>query len=195
LHAYLAIIAGFHTIVLGLVSHAEPRYAFPAVSLLALLGADTLVRAYDRLRPVGRRIGLVAAIVAAFATGTYNVNKARSRLYLPTTRGYEVLRLAGSLIRDRDDSNGCTILGQWVPHLTWFSTCATFSFDNWAREQRRAAEQGTPLYLVRVKRQRPGSEQFLEHFVGEDWQKLRSFDTARGLEAADVYVITLRNGP
>jgi 4-amino-4-deoxy-L-arabinose transferase-like glycosyltransferase len=194
LHACLAIIAGFHIIVLGLVSHAERRFAFLAVALLVLLGADALIRAYDRLRPLGRRSGVLVVIAVGLGTATYNGLKARNRLYLPNW-GYEVLRGAGSLIRESNGNNGCTILGQWLPHLTWYSACATFPFDRWAEKQQWAEEQGAPLYLVRVKRHRPGSEQFPEHFVAEEWQPLRSFDNGRGLESADVYRLAPRDGP
>jgi hypothetical protein len=118
----IALVAGATFVILGLFSHAEPRYAFLVVSLLVVLGVAGAVGRARRLAQLPQRIAAIAAaaLVAGCGVGclVYAITSAVSR----SRSAYATVRLAEIVRRDAG-GRPCVIVAVRVPQLVYYSGC------------------------------------------------------------------------
>lgn len=145
--AFLWVVAIPSIIVIALITEAQVRYVFFGVTLLAILGVDTIRNAVERCPPRARR---VIAVCAAAAIATvwgvvmhgqlrYGANRAASA-DAPTFA-------AAAAIRADAAGRRCEVLGQHDPQLEWHSGC---------RAAQVVAYPGPGVWLYVVRDWTPG---------------------------------------
>ncbi len=113
--AFLAIVALGQIIVLGLESHAQPRYVFVATALLVVLGVDALLR---YLPQASRRLGPGLVALAWLGMAIAVVPLAR---YLTRQRG--PLSRAAAAVSTDVAGRPCVIAARDAPELIWATGC------------------------------------------------------------------------
>lgn len=112
---FVALVALGQLITIGLQSHAQPRYVFPAVALLTVLGVAALRRlARPRFTPVA-----LFAVTAAWLGATLASVVAHRE-----AAGYRtaITAAAGAIVTHRAHP-ACAVLGGTAPMLTWYTGC------------------------------------------------------------------------
>ena len=132
----LWLIAVSDIVVLGLISHAQPRYIFFGVTLLVILGVEQI------RRWVGpRRWGAVVAAVAVLASCLLMLRTQvmRSERKRETA---SAAYTAASVIRTDAHGRRCYVIGDAFAQLEWYSGCRGSS---WPWDEREETE---PVYVV-----------------------------------------------
>jgi hypothetical protein len=118
--AILMIIAS------GLFVHAEERYVFPSILLLALIGGHLVVETYRRtrgqIRPALLAVG-VLVIGGVFAINAVDAHEKFDDL----ARRRAVIEAAGNALRVAAGPD-CQAISTYVPQITWYSGCGTVGF-------------------------------------------------------------------
>ncbi len=112
---FLALVALGQIIVLGLESHAQPRYVFVATALLVVLGVDALLR---YLPEASRRLGPALIVLAWLGAAIAVVPLAH---YLTRQRG--PLWHAAAALRSDAAGKPCVIAARDAPELIWATRC------------------------------------------------------------------------
>lgn len=138
---FLAWVALGQLLLLGLQSHAQPRYVFAAVALLTVLGVEAVQRHARRARPAGPRLAL--ALVAATWLGCLIACVVRN------TRIAErrtTITLAAAAIRADVSGASCVAFSDTVHYiLEWYARCE--AVDS-AGKATAALEPGREHYFV-----------------------------------------------
>ncbi len=108
--AFLVAPAVVTMVVLGVSSHAEPRFVFFSVALLAVAGARVVAG-------VPARLAVVAGVVVATAGTVVTVAETRSAV----ARRAENVRIARAL--DAVAGEGCVAEADQVAPVAWYSGC------------------------------------------------------------------------
>lgn len=140
-------------IALGAFTHGEPRFLYLPLMLVLLTGARAVTLVWSLLRRSPRMtIGVAATVVfvAGFAAGALHMGRALDGI----TDSRDVL--VGASAAARLDANGqaCVVRSSYIPQITWYAECSTFSFT-------APLPQDRPAYLMLFengKRQPVGSE-------------------------------------
>ncbi len=117
------------TIFLGAFTHGEPRFVFMPIMALLLLGGQAVVALLLHLSTAPRRLaGLVLGLVifGAFVPGVGRMHNTTDAI----TSQFDVVVEAADAIRSDVGSGDCSIRSSYVPQLTWYSACATFTFTD-----------------------------------------------------------------
>lgn len=120
---YLAVPAIGQIVLLGLISHGEPRFVFYPVSLLLVMAGlgveDVRRRVSDEWFRVGVA-GFVVAVVTLFGLNSDRADRGAETLAESTV----VLEETASTVLAQS-GDGCGIVTTYTPQLTWFSGCQT----------------------------------------------------------------------
>jgi hypothetical protein len=112
---FLGVVAIGQVVMLGLQSHAQPRYVFVATILLVLLGLDGLARfAPARLRAFAPPLVFVAWLGVVVAVPFYTRFLANARAPITT---------AAHAIRADTAGRPCLVVAKAVTQLMWYSHC------------------------------------------------------------------------
>ena len=145
----------------GVFVHAEQRYVFVSIILLALVGSQAAVDAVSRLVVPLRRTALAASILVLLAVLGVNTVRAHTTFdRLERTR--DVIVAAGDVVNATTGGEDCTVMTSYVPQIAWYSRCAAVGFKLDALRNGGTA----PTYLLifeNGKRQPSGA--FLEEFI------------------------------
>jgi hypothetical protein len=118
----IALVAAATFLLLGVFSHAQPRYAFLVVSLLVILGVAGVVGVARRLPPIPQRIIVIAAaaLVAGCAIGgvAYAITSGPSR-----RRGPDVIIRLAEIVRRDAAGRPCVVVAVRTPQLLYYSGC------------------------------------------------------------------------
>jgi hypothetical protein len=115
-----AFVAFAQVIALGLLVHAEPRYIYVAIALLAVLGVEVLARLAERITIRARHASAVllgALLVVPVAAG------ARTHVRERAWRTH-VIQAAEEIRRDAA-GRPCLIVSRRFTQLMWYSGCAS----------------------------------------------------------------------
>jgi hypothetical protein len=111
------LVAVGHVVILGLMSHGQPRYIYVALSLLVVLGVD-LVRRVEA--PAWRRAASAAVAVAALGSFVGAVVAARH------SHGWlDPIAEAGAIIRRDAAGRSCHVVSRRFTQLMWYSGCGS----------------------------------------------------------------------
>lgn len=113
--AYLALVALGQILAIGLQSHAQPRYVFVAVAILAVVGVGTLGALVPR---ASWRLALGALAVAWLAGGWLVVRGNRH-----DTAHHAAFRAAGEAVRRDTGGRPCIVLATSLPQVLWYAGC------------------------------------------------------------------------
>lgn len=112
---FLAVVAIGQIVLLGVQSHAQPRYVYVAMVLLVLLGLDGLARfAPARLRAFSLPVVVTAWLGVAIAVPFYT-------RFLATARA--PLTAAATAIRADAAGRPCLVVAKAVTQLMWYTGC------------------------------------------------------------------------
>lgn len=112
---FLAIVALGQIVMLGVQSHAQPRYVYVATVLLVLLGLDGVARfAPARLRALALPVVIMAWIGVAVAVPFYTRFLANARAPLTA---------AAATIRADAAGRPCLVVAKVVTQLMWYTGC------------------------------------------------------------------------
>jgi len=117
------------TIFLGAFTHGEPRFVFMPIMALLLLGGQAVVTLLFHLSTAPRRVTalvLGVAIFGAFVPGVGRMHNTTAAI----TSQFDVVVGAADAIRSDVGGGDCSIRSSYVPQLTWYSACATFTFTD-----------------------------------------------------------------
>lgn len=149
-HLFLLGPAVLHILLLGIVSHGEPRFIFFPVMLLLVAGDGVVSRLLQALgaawRPIVAGIGLVV-----LASGFSFDAGRRVTGALRAVSSNEVVADAGRAIA-RHTGSSCAVLTSYAPQITWYSGCSTYVFDG-GPPGRLPAQDTFVLLFERGKRQ------------------------------------------
>jgi hypothetical protein len=113
---FLAAVALGQLVVIGVQSHAQPRYVFIAIALLVVLG---VARLRDVARPRAPRAAL-AAVAAAWLGAAITVASIHHRV----GRKRASITTAAATLRGHRTLPACVVIAGTGPQLTWYSGCA-----------------------------------------------------------------------
>jgi hypothetical protein len=130
--SYLVIVALAQIVSIGLTSHAQPRYVFAGVCILAIVGVAVIVtaraaivtahasgraaiRALPRAAP---RLALVALVLAYASSLRWNT-RANAKL----TGERASITAAADAIR-REGDTPCIVFASSLPQILWYSRCS-----------------------------------------------------------------------
>ena len=118
--AILMIIAS------GLFVHAEERYVFPAILLLAVIGGHLVVETYRR---AGGQIRAALLAVGALAiAGVFAITAVLAdQSFDDVAQRRAVIEAAGDALRVAAGPDGQAI-STYIPQITWYSGCGTVGF-------------------------------------------------------------------
>ena len=114
--AYLVAVAVAQIVIIGLQSHAQPRYVFVAVAILVVVGVGAISAVMPRASP---RITLVV-LAATWLWSTRWIVRTNTKL----TETRESIVAAADAIR-RDANGPCIVLATSLPQVLWYSGCRT----------------------------------------------------------------------
>jgi 4-amino-4-deoxy-L-arabinose transferase-like glycosyltransferase len=140
----LLVPAAAQIAVLGVTILPVGRYIYLAMILLIIAGCAGLVTAWSRLAN-GRRLvaWLGTGVLVAYLLGSVALVTGVAERGLSSTW----LRDGGRYIAAHS-SEGCSVLGSYLPQITWYSGCATYSFGDGTRADRDARLSGEDRWLV-----------------------------------------------
>lgn len=122
-------IAIVDILVLGIAAPSQPRYIFFPGAMLALMGADAVVRAARALTPQRLHKLLAAAaavtLLTMIALGTRLSFRRWERYHIPHR---VAVKEVGLLIKQRVSGEPCGVLSTALPQITWYSGCFTSTF-------------------------------------------------------------------
>ena len=154
---FLWIVAVFHTLTTGLLVHGEPRYIFFGVAVLALLGAkavsEGLVSKLHTPLIIGALVVMAVAYNRASESAVLRAEKSRAHLGM--------VKAAATWIRGDAKGKSCQVMTSYVPQLTWYSKCSTYTFNRKNPGSQAARLQAQRRYIVlfdRGKRQPQGAQ-------------------------------------
>ncbi|MGA7270845.1 MAG: hypothetical protein WB239_07215, partial [Acidimicrobiia bacterium] len=133
-----------HILILGTISHGEPRFLFFPVALLvtaAAVAADDLAR---RLSPLGYRIGLWATVIALVGMLGIGGTRYDRNAEAGAASTQILIDTADAVVSDAGGNGSCEITTSYQPQLTWYSECVTTPFRDLERDGPTAAHS----YLV-----------------------------------------------
>jgi 4-amino-4-deoxy-L-arabinose transferase-like glycosyltransferase len=151
--SFLTGVAISLTIALGVFTHGEPRFVFMPLMAILLVGGQALVQVASRLRRTPRLIlaSLLALVVGVvFAGSVERMSQGMDRI----TGSRDVIVEAADAVRIDVGQGDCFIRSSYVPQLTWYAVCATYTFS-------QPAPASDPAYLVLFengKRQPAGAD-------------------------------------
>jgi hypothetical protein len=123
----LIIPALLQILVLGVLSHGEPRFIFFPVFLITIAGVNGAILLSRRLRPAKKHalvaVGLLL-LVGGIAASTGSVRRSVEGRSLNN----ESVMVASELIEDRSDAASCGVLTSYLPQVTFYSGCETQGF-------------------------------------------------------------------
>jgi hypothetical protein len=114
---YLGLVAIITLVVLGLRSHAQPRYAFLVVALLVVVGASQLARLLAA-RPRAQLAAAIGIVVVAIGSVAWLVYTQRARVTAPA----QIAKL-GEAIRKDAGGRPCRLDAVRTPQLVYYSGC------------------------------------------------------------------------
>jgi hypothetical protein len=114
---YLGTIAIATLVLLGVRSHAQPRYAFFVVALLVVVGVAQLARVLAT-RPRVQLAAAIVLVVASSATVAWSAYARPARVALPSRTAK-----LGETIRDDARGRPCRIVSARYPQLAYYSGC------------------------------------------------------------------------
>lgn len=144
-------------VALGLISHAQPRYIFFGIALLAILGVEVLRRAIAERR--------IAAIVAGVAVALATVLVMRQQLHRADYRAETTTdtRRAAEVIRADAAGARCYVIGDQYTQLEHYSGCEASAWP-WD-------DQGTAkIYMVQKDQAAPRSWRGRRHVLVDEPQ-------------------------
>ncbi|MEA2024021.1 MAG: hypothetical protein U9N79_06980, partial [Actinomycetota bacterium] len=147
---FLSATALSFTIALGAFTHGEPRFIFIALMAALLVGGQAIAVPMGHLRSSPHRIVAVALAVIishAFVTRTDDMQTVMDSI----TERRGVVVDTGEAVRRHAGPDTCSIRSSYVPQLTWYSTCATFSFTDGFR----ATDDASYLVLFEHGKRQP----------------------------------------
>ncbi len=130
---YIGVIAIGTLLLLGLRSHAQPRYAFLVVSLLVVVGVALLARLLAA-RPRAQKLAALVVVVGAVASLVWTVRAQRLRVAAPA-----YIASLGEAIR-KDAHGPCRLEAVRTPQLIYYSGCVPSHWPD--------ASPTTKLYVV-----------------------------------------------
>ncbi len=150
---FLMAVAVVLTVALGAFTHGEPRFVFMPLMAVLLVGGQALVRLTDMLRHTPRVVSAAAfgIVVAVMFTGSA-VHMARGMDRITGAR--DVIAGSADAVRADVGPGDCSVRSSYIPQITWYSACATYSFG-------QALPSADPAYLAmfdKGKRQPTGAE-------------------------------------
>ncbi|MEX0699410.1 MAG: hypothetical protein WD354_06715, partial [Acidimicrobiia bacterium] len=123
----LIIPALLQILILGVLSHGEPRFVFFPISLITIAGVNGAVLLSRRLRPAKQHalvaVGLLL-LIGGIAASTGSVRRSVEGRSLNN----ESVMVASELIEDRLDAAPCGVLTSYLPQVTFYSGCETRGF-------------------------------------------------------------------
>lgn len=151
--AFLTGVAITLTIALGLFTHGEPRFVFMPLMAILLVGGQALVGVASRLQRTPKLVlaSMLAISIAVFFSGSIvRMSQGMDRI----TGQRDVIVGAADAVRNDVGGGDCVIRSSYVPQLTWYAVCSTYTFS-------QPAPAVDPAYLIvfeNGKRQPTGSE-------------------------------------
>lgn len=147
--AFLLVPALAQVLMLGLISHGEPRFLFFPVALVVVAGAIGVDQRLVRGRQWARAVAFGLAVVVAGSLGLSAVY-ARDRVGGRSANN-EPLQLAAALIAEDSPSRDCAVMTSNDAQVTFYSACATSRFRADADPRDAvAALPGESRYLLLV---------------------------------------------
>ncbi len=127
----LLIPALVQILVLGLLSHGEPRFIFFPISLLTIAGVNGAVLLSRMLRPRQKQ-ALAAAglflLVGGIAGSTGTVRNS----VLGRTLNNESVMIASEMVEELSGTATCDVATSYLPQVTFYSECETHAFRSGA---------------------------------------------------------------
>jgi hypothetical protein len=150
---YLAGVGLAQIVTIGLLSHAQPRYVFLGITLLAVPGVALLARLFVRTR-----VALAVLAVVFALSATYVV-----RRNIAQRRRFDSIVAAGAAIRADAGARPCIVVASSIYQILWYSHCTTYFFMELRPESFRPTHE---RYLVHTTVGPIDSEVFArEHHV------------------------------
>jgi hypothetical protein len=115
---FLAIVAIGQLVSVGLASHGQPRYVFPAIALLVVLGVEGATRIGEPARRLLARFAAGAVVATWVVTAIAAVPFARHM-----QRAYRPVVAAAAAVRRDAAGRPCVVTGVKVPPLMWYAGC------------------------------------------------------------------------
>ena len=123
----LLIPALVQILVLGILSHGEPRFIFFPISLIAIAGVNGAVLLSRRLRPA-RKHALVAAGLLLLLGGIAGSTGSVRGSVLGRSLNNESVMIASEMVEDLSATESCEVLTSYLPQVTFYSGCETQAF-------------------------------------------------------------------
>ena len=151
----LWIVAVGDVVALGLISHAQPRYIFFGLAILAILGVEVLRRLID-----GRRAAAIAAGVAVTLAIVLVMRQQLRRADYRAMTTASTLRAAQAI---RSDAAGarCYVVGDPYTQLEHYSGCTS---SGWPWDEQGKAK----IYMVQKDQTKPRSSRGRMHFLVDE---------------------------
>ncbi len=124
---FLTASALLFTVALGAFTHAEPRFIFMPLMAVLLVGGQAVAAILSHLRVSVRwviAVPLAVTIAYAAVTGATQMQDAMDTI----TSRREVIVGAAEVARSDAGDAACSIRSSYVPQLTWYSACSTYTF-------------------------------------------------------------------
>jgi hypothetical protein len=174
--------------ILGTQVHAEPRYVFFPVLLLAVVGAAT-TGAMLRSLTVPNAASIVGAIAGAAVAIVLVVVGLQATLQEASRRAaaYGWVRDIGQYVR-RASAESCSVLTADVPIVTWYSGCPAINFAGESGTDRTTLLTGAQRYVVlRADGHLQPSPDFIGQVFIPHLEAVRSFEDGMGHLVATLY--------
>lgn len=153
---FLGLVALGQIILIGVQSHAQPRYIYVAITLLVVLGVEAL----QRLTPVKLRRAALPLVVLSWVS----IVIAAPLQHRSVTEARSSLVVAARAIRADAAGRPCVFVAKVVTQLMWYSGCA----DQRAEPLDQLPPWPTDrlVYVVSVPRATISLEAVLQHRPG-----------------------------
>jgi hypothetical protein len=183
--AILMIIAS------GLFVHAEERYVFPSILLLALIGGHLVVETYRRtggqIRPALLAVG-VLVIGGVFAINAVDAREKFDDL----ARRRAVIEAAGNALRVAAGPD-CQAISTYVPQITWYSGCGTVGFVRDPMTLAQGSPDASAFVVVFAHGKRQPTGDALDAYVAPASRVVAQIDDAAN-RIGDVVIYELDAG-
>lgn len=123
LAVYLLVPALGQIVLLGLISHGEPRFVFYPVALLLVMAGLGLEDVRRRVPDKWFRVGVAGFLMAVVALFALNADRADRQAEAQAASLVVLEETAGVVVAQ--SSGGCGIVTTYTPQLTWLSACQT----------------------------------------------------------------------
>lgn len=160
----LLIPALLQILVLGLLSHGEPRFIFFPISLITIAGVNGAVLLSRRLRPAQKH-ALVATGLLLLIGGIAGSTGSVRGSVLGRSLNFESVMVASEMVEDFSDSTSCEVLTSYLPQVTFYSECETRAFAPGASaSQLLASLDGDQSFMILIE---DGKRQPTDEVVAE----------------------------